>query len=93
MAALVTNDAFDLAELARVVDSELASYARPLFVRILPEMEITGTFKHRKVDLVREGYDPKRLSDPIHFLDPETREYVPLDAGLFERIESGGIRL
>jgi fatty-acyl-CoA synthase len=93
MAALVTNDAFDLGELARVVESDLASYARPLFVRILPEMEITGTFKQRKVDLVRDGFDPRRLSDPIHFLDPETRRYVRLDTDLFERIGCGQIRL
>jgi fatty-acyl-CoA synthase len=93
MAALVTNEAFDIAELGRVVESELAAYARPIFVRILPEMEITGTFKHRKVDLVREGFDPARLGDSVYFLDPEKRRYVPLDAGTFERLESGQVRL
>jgi fatty-acyl-CoA synthase len=56
-------------------------------------MEITGTFKQRKVDLVRDGFDPRRLSDPIHFLDPETRRYVRLDTDLFERIGCGQIRL
>jgi fatty-acyl-CoA synthase len=56
-------------------------------------MEITGTFKHRKVDLVREGYDPDRISDPIYFRDPQQGTYVPLDGELFRRIESGEIRV
>jgi fatty-acyl-CoA synthase len=93
MAALVTTEAFDLSSLGRVIEAELASYARPIFVRILPEMEITGTFKHRKVDLVREGFDPRTLSDPIYFFDPDAKHYVRLDGDMFERIESGQVRL
>jgi len=93
MAALVATDAFDIDELGRIVEDELASYARPIFVRILPQMEITGTFKHRKVDLVRDGFDPTKLTDKLYFRDPEKGGYVPLDVGAFERIESGQTRL
>jgi fatty-acyl-CoA synthase len=93
MAALVTNDDFDMDVLSRLVEDGLASYARPIFVRILQQMDITGTFKHRKLDLVREGFDPAQLSDRLFFRDPEKGRYVPLDASAFERIESGQIRL
>jgi len=93
MAALVTNPDFDIDALSGLVEEGLASYARPIFIRILSEMEITGTFKHRKVDLVREGFDPARLSDRLYFRDPEKGRYVPLDVGAFERIESGQIRI
>ncbi|HEB89238.1 MAG TPA: long-chain-acyl-CoA synthetase, partial [Deltaproteobacteria bacterium] len=93
MAAIVTNDDFDIDALGRVVEEGLASYARPIFVRILPQMEITGTFKHRKVDLVREAYDPATLTDPLYFRDPEKGRYVPLDVGIRERIDSGQVRL
>ena len=31
---------------------------------------MTGTFKQQKVDLVREGFDPGGISDPIYFNDP-----------------------
>ena len=62
-------------------------------MRLLPEMEITGTFKHRKVDLVREGFDPAKLTDRIYLRDPEKGRYVPLDPGRFEQIESGQLRL
>ena len=61
--------------------------------RLLPQMEITGTFKHRKVDLVKEGFDPKVLGDPLYYRDPEKGGYVPLDPSAFERIEQGEIRV
>ncbi len=93
MAALVTNDEFDIDALSRLIEEGLASYARPIFVRILPQMEITGTFKHRKVDLVREGFDPAKISDRLYFRDPEKGRYIPLDNSAFERIEAGQIRL
>ena len=93
MAALVINDDFDIDVLSGLVEDGLAPYARPIFIRILPQMEITGTFKQRKIDLVREGFDPIRLSDRLFFRDPEKRRYLPLDASSFERIESGQIRL
>ena len=93
MAALVTDDDFDLEAFGRVVDAELAVYARPLFLRSLPEMEITGTFKHRKVELVREGFDPTSIDDALWFRDPEKGVYVPLDTRAFDRIAQGTMRL
>jgi len=75
------------------VEQDLAAYARPLFGRILPQMESTGTFKQRKVDLVKEGYDPATRADPSYFRDPQKDCYVPLDAVSYDRIVSGEIRV
>ncbi len=93
MAALVVDEGFDLEALGRVIESELAFYARPVFIRLLPQMEITGTFKHRKVDLVKEGFDPRQLTDPIYFRSPEDGRYVPLDSEAHDRILGGEIRI
>jgi fatty-acyl-CoA synthase len=93
MAALVTTEDFDLDDFGRIVEGGLAFYARPLFLRILTEMEITGTFKHRKVGLAKEGFDPARLTDPIFFRDPQKGTYVPLDSIIFDRIVKGEIRV
>ena len=93
MAALVVNSSFDLGRLSDAIHRDLAAYARPVFLRILPEMEITGTFKHRKVDLVREGFDPRQIPDAIYFRDPAAGRYVPLDAGLCDAILNGQARL
>ena len=32
-------------------------------------IEITGTFKHRKVTLVEEGFNPAVIKDALYFLD------------------------
>jgi fatty-acyl-CoA synthase len=93
MAALVVDGGFDPAQLAAHVARELPSYARPLFLRLQPELEVTGTFKHRKVDLVEEGFDPARVTDPVLFFDVERGAYVPLDGALHARILGGGVRI
>lgn len=93
MASIVSSQEIDLAKLRDHLEKELPAYAQPLFVRIQPEMEITGTFKHRKVELVKEGFDPDAISDPIYFNDPAAKEFVPLDRALYENINGGGVRL
>jgi fatty-acyl-CoA synthase len=92
MAALVVDDRFDPMALAERCARELPAYARPLFLRLLPQIEVTGTFKHRKVELVKEGFDPAVIANPLYFLDGE-RGYVPLDAELHGRIVRGEQRV
>jgi fatty-acyl-CoA synthase len=91
MASLRVDDAFDLASFARFVTERLPGFQRPYFVRILHDMRITGTFKHQKVDYRREGFDPAKVGDPLHYLDGE--RYVTLDAEAYEGIRSGRIVL
>jgi fatty-acyl-CoA synthase len=45
------------------------------------------------VELVKEGFNPSALSDPLFFLDPVDGQYVPLKKELFDRIVAGEIRL
>jgi fatty-acyl-CoA synthase len=92
MAALVVDERFDPMALAERCARELPAYARPLFLRLLPQIEITGTFKHRKVELVKEGFDPAAIADPLYFLDGE-RGYVKLDPELHGRIVRGEQRV
>jgi fatty-acyl-CoA synthase len=93
MAALVVAKGFDLATLRRHVDASLPTYARPVFVRMRTELETTATFKHRKDELVRAGYDPDETEDEIYFADPQRAEYVRIDQNLFARIRVGQVRL
>ena len=58
----------------------LAGYAVPLFVRVTGAADITTTFKLRKIDLQREGYDPARTSDPLFVRDARAGTYHPLTA-------------
>ncbi len=93
MAALVTTEDFDLAALRRHVDSALPPYARPLFLRLSKELEITGTFKHRAQALAAQGFDPREVEDPLFFAQPGSNEYIPLDPALRARILAGEFRL
>lgn len=93
MAALVTAPGFDVAGLAEKLAGNLPAYARPLFIRLRPAMEITGTFKLRKVDLVKEGFDPNTIDDPLYIFDVATERYVPLTAAVYDGVVSGRVRL
>ncbi len=93
MAWMVVDEDFDLPGFAEEVQAQLPSYARPLFLRIGEALETTGTFKHRKVEAVAEGFDPSRISDALYFLDAKEGTYVPLDAALHDRIVAGEIRV
>jgi fatty-acyl-CoA synthase len=93
MAALVVTAEFDLAAFRADVAQRLPSYARPVFLRILTTLEATGTFKPRKQDLIADGIDPSRISDPLYFDDARLQRYVPLDAALFEKIREGSVRI
>jgi fatty-acyl-CoA synthase len=93
MAALMTNGSFDLGTLRQYLARELPSYARPIFLRLRPEIETTSTFKYRKIDLVREGFDAALVRDPIYFDDPNTGTYVPLTPDLASKIARGEIKI
>jgi fatty-acyl-CoA synthase len=93
MASLVLDDDFDLEVFHTEVCSQLAAYARPLFLRIRSELEITGTFKHRKVEAVKEGFDPALVADPLYVLDARQSAYVGLTAEIYRQIQNGDMRL
>ena len=92
MASLVVGEDFDIAALAAQVDAVMPSYQRPVFVRLQPEIEITGTFKYRKMDLVEQGFDPAKARQPMYFKDPD-KGYVKITKGVFDKIMAGTVRV
>ena len=92
MAALVVGEGFDLPALRTHLEC-LPEYGRPVFVRIRGELETTATFKHKKDELARAGYDPAATDDAIYVSDARRQAYVRMDAGLSERLQSGHMRL
>jgi fatty-acyl-CoA synthase len=93
MAALVVSSEFDLDAFHAETSSSLPAYARPLFLRLVPTLEATATFKPRKQDLVQAGFNPRLVSDPLYFDDPRSRRYVPLDDAQFAAISNGEVRI
>ncbi len=93
MAALTVDGDIDLTALRRHLIGVLPSYARPAFLRLRDDCETTGTLKYSKARLVCEGFNPDLTTDAIYFDNPETQALHPLDRSLYERIQSGQIRL
>ena len=60
---------------------------------ILNKVLFSGTFKFRKLDLVRDGFNPSNVTDPLYFYNISLGRYVPLDKTLYDDIISMRCRL
>jgi fatty-acyl-CoA synthase len=92
MAALVVDERFDLHAFHAAVQAALPAYAQPVFLRLQPQIDTTGTFKRRKVDVAADGFDPAAIKDPLFVKLPQTG-YQPIDDALHRRIQAGEVRL
>lgn len=87
------NHEFDGKKLFKHVADYLPNYARPRFLRIQDTIEITGTFKHRKVTLVEEGFNPAVIKDALYFLDDKAETYVPMTEDIYNAINDKALKL
>ena len=92
MAQIVLTGEVNFDELLAHLYRELPKFAIPIFLRIGPQVEVTGTFKYKKADLVRAGFDPNLKEDEIFWLDPQTAKYRPLEAVDYAAIINGQIK-
>lgn len=81
----------DINKLATDIKEQLPIYARPLFVRILTKIDLTGTFKLKKKDLQEEGYNPRKIQDKLYYLDPKLG-YFTLTPDIYDQIQEGRIK-
>jgi fatty-acyl-CoA synthase len=93
MVAIVADDGFDLADFRDRLARRLPAYACPVMVRFCNVLDSTETFKQKKHQLAREGFDPRLVTDPLFFKDPKSGAYRPVDADAYARILDGAIRL
>ena len=92
MAALVVDRCFDFGMFAERLSSRLPVYALPVFVRFCRALEATETFRQKKQRLIREGFDPSLVGDPLFLRDPATGDYRPIDRAVHAGIVGGGIQ-
>jgi fatty-acyl-CoA synthase len=92
MATLVATEELDVAALRAHIDGRLPAYARPLFLRMRQELDVTGTFKYAKTELVREGFDPAVSMDRLYFYDVPEQCFKTLDLEAYERIQEASVR-
>jgi fatty-acyl-CoA synthase len=79
MASIVMQEgvSFDPDAFYAFVNERVPRYAAPVFVRISDEADMTATFKLRKVDLQKQGYNPANFTDPLFVRDEINHTYAP----------------
>jgi fatty-acyl-CoA synthase len=93
MAEIVCAGTIDLAAFREHLARSLPGYAHPVLLRMRSAIDITPTFKQRKRNDAQDGFDPSTCPDALYVHDPDRRAYVMLDQPLYERIQSGRMRL
>lgn len=81
----------DMKALSDVLRKRLPAYAVPAFLRVLPAAPTTGTFKHQKVALRKQGYD-ECGGDPVYRMRGAVERLQPGETPGFERMTPGGGR-
>merc|ERR1712146_702321 len=96
MVAVTTEDGAELdpTTFATYCRANLPSYSVPLFVRFLAEdINVTGTFKHQKVEYRNQGCDPEKVKEPMWWYNVAKQNFEPYGAEQFASISSGQSKL
>ena len=93
MALLIVDEGFDLKLFRSEIRGRLPAYAVPLFLRIGQSALLTETFKYKKQDLQREGFDPAATTDSLYVESPAAAAYVAIGGEVHARIMAGEFRL
>ena len=81
---------FEWNNFSKFVSENLPSYAQPVFIRIIEELETTGTFKLKKNDLREEAYHLDKVNeDKIFIKKPGESLYILLDDEYYKVIQEG----
>jgi fatty-acyl-CoA synthase len=92
MAAITAQTDFDLQALHSLAKQRLPPYARPLFIRLCRQIDMTETFKPKKQALMTEGFNPRSTTDPIYVEDRAADAYMRLDEPTYSKIQEGEFR-
>ena len=90
MAAFSLEDfeGFNWLEFSEYVENNLPKYARPIFIRIIQEMDTTGTFKLKKNELRDDAFNINKVEDKVFCLKPSSNIYELLDGNWLDKINS-----
>nr|XP_054754097.1 long-chain fatty acid transport protein 2-like [Lytechinus pictus] len=94
MASIVLHKGatLDFSALYQHISSSLPDYARPKFLRLLDEMDLTGTFKHKKTELMKRGFAPDGYGE-VYIIDPLKMTYEPINHDHIKVLTAGHSKL
>jgi len=84
----------DPAKLATYCRANLPAYSIPLFIRFLKnEVNLTGTFKHQKVEYRNEGCNPAKVTDPMWWYNASLKSFESYGNEQYASISAGQSKL
>jgi acyl-CoA synthetase (AMP-forming)/AMP-acid ligase II len=92
----VTAEMLDLKGLASYLIGTLPRYAVPIFIRVVQNLEYTGTMKMQKGKYKAEGVDPEKTGkagDVVFWLPMGENEYVNFRKTDWDRLGNKSLRL
>ncbi|XP_070539259.1 long-chain fatty acid transport protein 2-like [Ptychodera flava] len=95
MASLVlkNGETFEPSEFYKHVTTSLPMYACPRFLRMVDKLDKTGTFKYKKGDLIKQGFNPEEIKNKMYYIDIAGRTYKPLNESAYLHIVTGKAKL
>ncbi|OCT48112.1 Fatty acid transporter protein [Cladophialophora carrionii] len=98
VSSVTSPEQLDLARLAEYLLSTLPRYAVPIFLRVVPQLEYTGTMKLQKGRLRTEGVDLDKIeksapADRMYWLPPNATKYEVFGRKEWEELKAGKVRL
>jgi len=90
----VKEQTFPWASLAAFALDRLPRYAVPIFLRLAPKLQVTGTLKMQKGKMRGEGCDLAKIEgDKMYWLKPGADSYVPFEMSDWEAVKAGDVKL
>ena len=89
MTAVAVHDGCDLRKLKAHLEKQLPEYARPVFIRIVSSIDLTGTLKLNKQLLATQSFDPNQSQDPLYYVDRNSGAFLPLTVDVFRQLQAG----
>ena len=88
------NVKFDIGKFSQFVIDVFPVYSIPVFIRICEEeLEITGPYKIKKTNLLRQGYDIDSTNDSVLLWDQKEKNYVFMDKELYQKLITGQLKI
>jgi len=89
---LQPDTVFDFEALHQYLSATLPAYAVPVFLRIVDQIEQTGTHKYKKAPLKKDAYVPEACHGKLYVCLPGQTTYTLMTNALYEGIQSGEYR-
>jgi citronellyl-CoA synthetase len=89
MASIVPTvpiEEFDLKELTKHLKKNLPPYGIPIFLRFKSKLATTATFKLKKLQLKKEGFNFENIDDPMYVMLPGESDFKPLMKKIYGNI-------